>query len=569
MKTMRQITLRTILAVVSASLLITLALSCKKPENTGTAGTTETVPAAKTVDYSQHEEFSVWLFADPYDQYSDYSDNPVVWALNRKYNITLKFEQPVRGTERDAMSLMFGTGEYTDMIEMSNYTGSIPQLYEDGVIADIAQYLDYMPNFKGLLETHEGFRRQCYDDNGRILTLRNMSDPETPEFFFSGLLYRYDILDSVTGGKVRFPSGNDYPKTIDDWEYMLPLFKSYFESRGVTDYAPLIIPYNGYFAAYGELVNSFGGRAAFYLDGSTVKYGPLEESFFKYLKKMREWYEKGYIYKDFASRVNDRFYLPNTALTYGGSAGIFYGLVSQVGTTMSSPQNNMYFDVRPIPSPLSTADGVTEFANFQRNPFYENGGVGWAFAAKCKNLPKLLSALDYFYSEEGKWMRPGLTKETGSAENPIYAAAGLQDGFFWFEGDKLVINPVVNTIANYNGFFGNRLPGIVRSDVAPPERLAVYSISEPTWEPYPNAKFSKLPGVGGSGAARTLDEESVYAANNVRITDYIDSTVPKFIMGTLPLNDQTWADFKAQLKNLGIEDNIRIQQAAYDRYLKR
>jgi hypothetical protein len=40
-------------------------------------------------------------------------------------------------------------------------------------------------------------------------------------------------------------------------------------------------------------------------------------------------------------------------------------------------------------------------------------------------------------------------------------------------------------------------------------------------------------------------------------------------MGTLPLNDQTWAEFKAQLRNLGIEDSIRIQQAAYDRWLKR
>jgi hypothetical protein len=40
-------------------------------------------------------------------------------------------------------------------------------------------------------------------------------------------------------------------------------------------------------------------------------------------------------------------------------------------------------------------------------------------------------------------------------------------------------------------------------------------------------------------------------------------------MGTIPLNDQTWVDFKTQLKNLGVEENVRIWQAAYDRYLKR
>jgi ABC-type glycerol-3-phosphate transport system substrate-binding protein len=548
-----------------AALALALVMSgCGKKE-AQVSGVVE----AKTVDYSQHEEFSVWLFADPYDQYNDYSDNPIVWALNRKFNVTLKFEQPVRGTERDAMSLMFGTGEYTDMIEMSNYTGSISQLYEDGVIVDIAEYLDYMPNFKHLLETNEGFRRTCYDDNGRILTLRSMADPEDPELMFSGLLYRHDILESATGGDIRFPSGNDYPKTIDDWEYMLPIFKSYFEGRNVTDYAPLIIPANGYFSAYGELVNSFGGRAGFYLDDKTVKFGPLEEPFYKYLKKMREWYEKGYIYKDFASRVNDMFFLPNTSLTYGGNAGIFYGLVSQIGSGMSNPQHGLNFDVRPLLSPLSTADGVTEFANFQKNPIYENAGVGWAFTKKCENLPKLLSILDYLYGTEGELLKGyGLTKETGSAENPVYVAAGLQDGFYWVEGDEPIVNPVVSTIGNYNGFIGNRLPGVVRN-AHPPERRIVYTISEPAWNPYPNAKYPKLPGPAGGGATRTVEEETVFSPNYVRITDYIDSTVPKFIMGTMNLDDAAWADFKAQLKSLGIEENIRIQQAAYDRWLKR
>jgi hypothetical protein len=37
----------------------------------------------------------------------------------------------------------------------------------------------------------------------------------------------------------------------------------------------------------------------------------------------------------------------------------------------------------------------------------------------------------------------------------------------------------------------------------------------------------------------------------------------------MPLNDQSWAAFKAQLKALGVEDNIRIQQTAYERYLTR
>jgi putative aldouronate transport system substrate-binding protein len=540
-----------------------LVISCGGSTKSGT----KQVQASKTVDYSQHEDFSLWLFADPYDQYSDYSENPIVWYLNKKFNVTLKYEQPVRGTEGDSLSLMFGTGEYTDMIEMSNYTGSISQLYEDGVIADIAQYLDYMPNFKKLLETDEGFRRTSYDDGGHILTLRTISDPY--EFPFAGLMYRHDILETITGGNVQFPSGEKYPRTIKDWEYMLQLFKTYFEAAGMADYAPLILPYNGYLA-FGDLVNSFGGRAGFYLDGSTVKFGPVEEPFYLYLKKMREWYAKGWIYKDFASRVNDPMYLPNTSLTYGGAAGAWFGLTFQVGDSMSMPQYNLFFDVRAVPSPLSTEDGVTEFSNFAVSPPYENGGIGWAVTAQCKNLPKLLSVFDYLYSEEGGYLKNGLTKETGAAENPIYVAAGLQDGVYWFEGDTMVINPLMASFSNYNGFLGMRFPGRMRPDSGKlPERFALERSNTAIWNPYPDAKFPKLPGGYGSGAARTSAEDEIYTPSYVRITDYLNSTVPKFIMGTQPLNDQTWAEFKAQVRNLGIEDNIRIQQAAYDRYLKR
>jgi hypothetical protein len=226
--------------------------------------------------------------------------------------------------------------------------------------------------------------------------------------------------------------------------------------------------------------------------------------------------------------------------------------------------------MRPIPSPLSTADGVTEFANFQRNPYYENSGVGWAFTAQCENLPKLLSIFDYLYGEEGKWLKHGLTKETGSTENSYYVAAGLQDGLHWFEGDKLVVNPLLNTMGEYQGFYGNRLPGMIRTDaVTSPLRQKIYDITEPTWEPYPNAKYTKLPGVGGQGVGRTAEEDAVYAPANTRIMDYLNSEVTRFIMGTQPLNDQTWEAFKAQLRNLGIEENIRIQQTAYDRWLKR
>jgi hypothetical protein len=65
------------------------------------------------------------------------------------------------------------------------------------------------------------------------------------------------------------------------------------------------------------------------------------------------------------------------------------------------------------------------------------------------------------------------------------------------------------------------------------------------------------------------DEEAVLADNNVKIRDYIDSEIPKFIMGTTELTEENWQKFQDQLEAYGATENIEILQAAYDRYLAR
>ena len=89
---------------------------------------------------------------------------------------------------------------------------------------------------------------------------------------WGGMVYRRDILDTMTGGYVAFPSGNDEPSTVADWEYMLPLMKAYFEAAGFKDYAPLILPSAGYFTT-GEMENGFGASGDFYVVNGEVKYG--------------------------------------------------------------------------------------------------------------------------------------------------------------------------------------------------------------------------------------------------------------------------------------------------------
>ena len=89
----------------------------------------------------------------------------------------------------------------------------------------------------------------------------------------------------MTGGNVEFPSGNDQPVTVDDWDYMLGLMKQYFENSGMPDYACLIIPAKGYFDS-GELLSGFGTTGTYMVIDDTVYFGPYTDNFYNYLSKM-------------------------------------------------------------------------------------------------------------------------------------------------------------------------------------------------------------------------------------------------------------------------------------------
>jgi hypothetical protein len=490
--------------------------------------------------------------------------------MNQKFNVTLDFIQPVSGTEADALSVMFGTGQYTDLIELTQYTGSINDLYRDGVIIDMADYLQYMPNLKALMDSDPNYRKQFFNDDGKMLTLTVLN--EVPEMAWGGLVYRHDILDTMTGGNVAFPSGNSIPTTIDDWDYMLPLFKMYFEAAGFVDYAPLIIPSWGFFPI-GELSTGFGMPIGYYFNTDTniVGHGALTDGYYEYIKKMNEWFEAGYIYRDFATRVGEPFFLPNTSLTYGGAAGIWYGLQSQLGDLMSMPEFGLFFDVRAIPTPLNTALGITgESVMDFIAPYYENWAT-FVVTSACEDVPKLLSVLDYMYSHEGGMLwRYGMTADQIPANDTIYTSNGLHEGAYWIDANgNLVVSPLLDLgggeldLSDFNLI---RLPGL--SANTDEKSLAAPSVREADaqWARYNDvSKLLRLPNKISYPEA----DEGLLTSRNVQINDYFESMSQQFIMGTLPFDRQAFNDFKAQLISFGLEDNIRIQQEALDRYLAR
>jgi len=519
------------------------------------------------IDWTVHDTFTWWTNSSANDYYASYSDNPVIKYLEEKFNVTFEFEEPVAGTEVQSLSLMFGTGQYTDLVSMSQYQGSWDELWEDDVIIDIAEYLDYMPNFVARMEADPDFKKNKYNDDGQIRSMNSYAEESTKSW--CGLVYRRDILEEMTDGNVQFPSGNDEPETIEDWEYMLPLFKEYFENLGLVEYAPFILAYNGFFS-FGEVSDGFGVFPFnFYVDETTVYYGPGEDGWREYLTKMKEWYDKGWIYQDFASRTQDMAFAPNPALTYGNAAGIWIGTLDHLGDAMSDPDSDVVYDVRPMKSPLAEGRTVADQLKHLA-PTYYGTGSNYIITSACENPAKLFAIIDYMYSEEGGMLtKYGLTKDQIPANDIVYTANGLNEGAYWFDDSgNFVYNPLLDAgggslLGDY--FNGEKIPGYLRNSY---ETLAAADKVRNAYDKWCGSdeltNKMTMPGL-------TLTDEEEEAAKGLTMDLFLYTMemTPKFIVGTESLDDENWNNYIAQLDAIGRTLMLEINQAAYDRYLAR
>jgi len=544
-------------------------------ESSSGAEDAEDESQAPEIDLSEHYDISIWRYKEDFKYYDNLSEQPVAWYLNREYNISLNYEHPATGNEISDLNLMMSTGDYTDVVEMSYSQDGSASLYEDGVIYDLAPYIDqYMPNLKMRMEANAEFAKGMHDAEGHIFTLP-VNQTVEPNNMWGGLVYRRDILETMTGGNVAFPSGNDQPTTVEDWDYMLELMKQYFESSGLPDYACLIIPAKGYFDT-GELLSGFGTTGTYMVVDDTVYFGPYTDNFYNYLSKMHEWYEKGYVYQDFASRTNDIFYLPNTALTYGGAAGVFYGTQGCSGDRMSNPEYGLNVLVEPCSAPVDTEHLEKGYGIYS---YTDSTSInqGWAVTKACEEdkLIRFLTAMDWLYSDYGSLVRSyGLTEKEGAAENPYYQELGLTEGAWHYDEDgNIVPNDLTNeelieagevedlSISIWN-LAGNQLPGMRRNDIEFPKGTDTL-LNEHESEVWASCGHENVFPIG---AYLTAQESQEHTSRMTTISDYVGTMAVKFITGSEKLDETSWAKYKEQLKAYGVEDNIAIYQTAYDRF---
>lgn len=453
----------------------------QKPSGGDGAGSAE---AVDTVGKSTDFTFLITT-AITQNQYDDYDKNPVAqWWMSQEWDadgdgtgtpLNIDFWAPTSGAESDYVNTLVSTEEYPDVMAMLYSSESANELYEEGMALDLTAYVDkYMPNYKAYMEAHPEFLyTNKVDGEDKIIQLYILNEDYLTNPW-AGFCYRRDWIvqfgsnpetgeafsgewkDGEWTDNVVFPSGNTDPVYISDWEWMFEIFATAQSALGMTDGYVVQLPYQGA-QTTGDLVSGFntGVVLNYDADGKAVFSG-VSDGMRAYVECISNWYSKGWVDEAFAERAGDLFFMIDAASVYSGQVGLWYGMTSQLLNNLAGDGQNPWTAdavVYAAATPINDVYGDASVQNVEPTVFYQDPLLSSSFVitdkAADKDIATLLTALDYFYSEEGSAVFSfGFSDEMlagmeGTDWYNFYVENGLENGTWTKDGDNYVLNQAI------------------------------------------------------------------------------------------------------------------------------
>lgn len=464
---------------------------------------------------------------------ASYNDNTAIQKYQEKTGVTVKYIHPAIGQEKEQFNLMMATGDLPDIIiGASLYMGGVFQGMADGVFFDVTDYLPaYAPDYWNVIEEHDDFYREISNDDGRIPGFFAYKVPGDPPF--QRVILREDILKEI---------GVDIPMTLDEYE---PMFQKML-AKGIT---PYVLSRTGYEEQFMGIYDVWAENgSSFFNDNGTIKYGPIEPGFKKYLELMNSWYKKGYISKDFTSLdVNQMRTLLDTKKT---------GMITDAIVANFNRSQQMGYTVTAAPYPRLYLGQKLHYERNDATPRMTQTEAVGAISATSKNKEAAIRYLNYAYTEPGiellNWGIEGLNFEKVNGKN-VYTPLMLENPKFGTEEASYIYK--LHFFPKYNLPDTQVHANLLKS----PEALA----SRFKWSPdYDMDSAHLLPNI-----QLTVDELNRRTKLMADISTYADEMVLKFIIGATPLSE--FDSFVNTCKRLGIDEAISLTQQAYNRYMSK
>ena len=482
----------------------------------------------------------------------DFNDSYFFQWYEELTGVHINFIVPPAGSEGESFQLLFAADEMPDIVysypaqTTYSYRSGQDKAIDDGYFLDIAEYLDYAPNYVSWLANNDELRQASYSDTGKLYGLWGIWSGMDSEHTYAdyGLAIRQDYLEKV---------GMEVPTTYSEWETVLTAFK---DQLGIK--APLYT--SKYGIDMGEMMAGYDTAPYFYQRDGKVQYGPMDDGYRDYLVMMNDWYNKGLLDPDFATRASGGVTADNDMILNDQ-----VGALTDYGTRLddtyvSRGATNPDLCYVGAPQPTKDPDDPTYVEPAYRDNTYSymlHGGCN-SISADSEYAEIAIRWVDGFYATdialnanygtedyEGTVWHTDESTSTGRMIDYDYRYSN-PDGLS--SGMVLVLYSAKNPPIRYEG---------MQVECSTPIKLEGYEI----WKKY--EPVNALP----TRMTMTSDEGTESASLYTDIETYVQECNVKFIMGQMSLDD--YDSYRDTLVNMGIERCIELRQQALDRYNNR
>ena len=467
----------------------------------------------------------------------DYSEMTVFQEWKKRFGFDFQFIHPAMGQETEALNLIRASGDFPDFLywqDWTNIANGLESGLREGLIVDLNPYItqNNAPNILKYLADNPAVKKHILTDSGR---------------FWGFPMIRYNMTTSVVWG---FMIRDDWVQkvgmkatdinTVDDLYKVLTLFKN----SNINGDGKPVYPYMAKGTELQNALSMWGIANGFYQKNGKVGYGPTDPEFKAAITTLAKWYSEGLIDPDYATadiKAGDALMLNNTSGFYWGETGGISGMYMSTWKD-SQPQAK----VVGIATPTASADGK----HYTNNNDLIFDGTAMVISKHNQFPVESVRLMDYWFSPEGD-MFQNFGFE-GVTYNMVNGVPKLTD---WVTNnpDGLSIDQAISrhTVGAMNGIYNS-------SSLMREYRMLFFDWQRDSVARWRTMEFMRMPRV-----QFTPDESKRLAQLMGDTNTLFNEMFDKFVMGKEPLSGID--AFQANLKRMGIDEALAINQAALDR----
>ena len=481
-------------------------------------------------------ELSLWVALKPFLMAYNLDINNLTFyrEMEARTGVSLDISSVAIFAANEAFNLIIASGDYPDMMDSFQvmYTGSADSAIDQEIIVDLMDCIDLMPNYQAALDMDKTFWMDSMTPYGALPSANMLF--ASSEGATVGFMIREDWLNEC---------GLDIPVTYGDMEKTLETFKQ--------KYGAAALGINGYGQGWGvaaglgvrDLDVSDASKAGFLMKDGVVTYSPATEEYREYLELIRDWYAKGYVWKDFVSQSNSMY-----ECMLSGEVGVCTqerDLIQTLTDMMQVEDSNAgWIGIRGL---RKEPEDELHISYFVEKIIY-----GIAVAATSEHVELAAQWLDYCYSPDGQLLTnygiegEGLQFDVNG--NPGYTDLVLHNADYSIVAASAIYSQYGGAMLCY----GDRTFGGYTDRTR--HAIEQWGLDGQDWM-YPTK------------ATMTTEQGEEYTVLINDINSYITETTLKFIIGDEELNDSTWNTYMSTVEKMGLARAVEIKQEALDAYL--